>query len=321
MYPPEVAARLESARALGPRDVPLAGLGGIFEELHVELVEGDPTSSTAVQRSPVTGGRRDVRRVEVPADATEVAIHVVRERAWRIADFSVPGVTEERRTALGPMAGSGAAGRWPRGPHDGGHHAVDDSRELEARAASVAGADAAGLVGLWEWCRLAEWPGHGGENSVPPDMWGAYSAEQNRDIEVAFRAGQRSVAVSIGIREYEILFEGNDRGRQVDRGLKKRRFVRRRQVKPEEQEAAFRAAVEAVAKADPALADGECAICCTTFSETPAIPVVRLPSCGHHFHGACVQHLADKGSRCPFCRAEVDWAEALAPHAAGHMAV
>jgi len=180
--------------------------------------------------------------------------------------------------------------------------------ELEERAASIAQDDKEGLVGLWEWCRDAETHD---PSSLGPEKWAAYSADHNREIESAFRTGAEKADIVIGIRSYEVLFEGSTmHGKQVDQKKKKRRFVRRRAVPVQEKDAALQSGEAAVATAvaqDPSLAEKECVICAESFADTYAMPVVRLRECGHMFHGACVQDLADRRKTCPFCRAQVNW--------------
>jgi len=313
----------------------LAGLGGFLEGAVVDL---DTTGNTNNAQQRTQNGKRDVRRVEVQSGETSVVIHVVRERGWRISDGEIPGVTQERRLSLATgeiiLPQGGATGsREPTSP--GGHpghpskgkgkgkrtdrnfevqELTPEKRQARDQAVTqaIADSDARGLVGLWEWCRLPEVDEdvHG----VPDEMWGVYSEEQNTDIEAAFRQLELSIAVCVGIRSFQILFDRSDGGKQVDTAMKKRRFVRRRLVAPEEKLRMLQAAAEDEAAAlSPELADMECAICCTGFAETPSIPVVKLSPCGHCFHGACVQHLADRRKECPFCRAEVDWRNTLAP--------
>lgn len=288
-YPAPVSQRIEAAYlAGGSREVRLAGLGGIFECLVIDL--GTDDDDLAIQVNPMTGGRRDVKRIIFPDGQAELQLHVCREKGWRFADFSVPGLTEARVVRL---------------VEDGGPTEADK----EARFAAAEACDRDGLRALWEWCKLPVSDPH----SVPEDMWAVYGEEHNQAIEDAFRVGAPSVQISIGIRNYEITFRGVSEGRQEDKAMRKRRLVRRRTVTPTERE--FLLSTDTNATVDPDLADEECAICCVAFAETPAMPVVRLPGCGHCFHGACVQHIADKGGTCPFCRAEVDWAEALRPQA------
>mmetsp|Transcript_11662 Transcript_11662/g.26902 ORF Transcript_11662/g.26902 Transcript_11662/m.26902 type:complete len:338 (+) Transcript_11662:1-1014(+) len=301
--------KLEQAvRGRGSRQVSLAGLGlgPVYETLVVEL---GGQGQTPVQRR-VGGGKRDVRRFELQAGASEVRVHLFRERGWRISDEAVPGVTEEKVVPLAELASSLEAAAHAPAPER--HEFMGKFRhptpaDLEERAANVQRDDAAGLVGLWEWCRQAEAQDPG---TLPPDMWAVYSADNNEEIERAFRDGALKANVTIGIRSYEVMFEASlASGKQVDPRNKKRRFVRRRPVTAEERQASLQAAESAAASAfaqDPSLADAECVICAEAFADTCFMPVVQL-QCGHRFHGACVQDLADRRKTCPCCRAEVDW--------------
>merc|ERR1711974_473302 len=91
-----------------------------------------------------------------------------------------------------------------------------------------------GHVALWEWCRSAT-PGKD-LSSVPAEQWGTYTEDQNTAVEEAFSAGRSSTKVCVGIRQYEIIFDGPDYGQQVDHKMEKRRVVRRRLVSPAERE-------------------------------------------------------------------------------------
>jgi len=290
LYPAEAVARLERAHQGGAAvQVPLAGLGGHLEQVVVDVgMFGHP-----VQRNPLTHGKRDVRRLEVPLDAVEVKVNVHKERAYRITDVAIPGVTEERTVSLCT------------GSEEIGIQAAEPTEIIRQDwAEQIAAVAKPGTVGLWEWCRSA---GFAGLESVPDSCWGVYSGEQNEEIESAFLRGEPSVAVSIGIRTYRIVFDTVTSGRQIDHQFKKKRHIRRRVMTLEQREEVLRAAVEAIGTQDTNLVDADCAICCTSFSETPHMPVVRT-KCGHSFHGACVQHQADQRSTCPLCRADVDWA-------------
>lgn len=287
IYPHAVAERLEAEHerlSPGARvNVPLGGCGGVFEGASVEIGGGEPP----VQKT--SRGKRDVRRVEVPADASRVSLNVLFSRAWRISDEPHPG-NQERHVEVSRdcmiLVGGGA-----------------DDALAEERSQAVKAGDEKGLVSLWEWSRLPE--------LEAPSSWGLYGEEQVGLIESAFREGKRSVEVSVGIRTYEVIFEGSDGGKQVDRALHKRRLVRRRLVAPDQRDAELRAAAEAVAVTCAGDPEGECAVCCADFAETPTLPVVRLPECGHLFHCACIQEIADRGDPCPLCRGAVDWKTAL----------
>lgn len=335
-YAPEAAARLEQAHQSGAAavSVPLSGLGGFYEGAVVDIA-GD----SAVQRT--SNGRRDVRRIELLPGMEEVVLHVVREQRWRAVPEALPGFTEERRLNLrtgeaevvrvgeagGGGGASGSRAAPPRASWGGGDFrgkgggkgfgrapmvpdVTEEEHALRKKAISEAiqQGDAEGLVGLWEWCRLAAAEDF---DEVPAELWGVYSEEQNAEIEAGFRELKSSVKVTIGIREYEICFEGPVRGKQVDHALRKRRHVRRRLASPEDQRAMLLGAT--AAQLDGELAEMDCAICCAGFAETLSVPVVRLTPCGHSFHGACVQQVADRRGACPCCRAEVDWEASLRP--------
>merc|ERR1711974_124784 len=143
-------------------------------------------------------------------------------------------------------------------------------------------------------------------SAIPAEKWGTYSEAQNAAVEEAFRSGRPSVKTCIGIREYEIIFDGPSSAQQVDHKLKKRRLVRRRLVTPDERERSCRALCNSEETGDLA-----CSICVSTFAETPTVPRVKLPECGHIFHCVCIQHVADKRGQCPLCRSEVDWLAAF----------
>lgn len=305
-YPEAVQERLEAKHLEGgSREVPLAGLGGVFEHVGVDLGEGE---DQPLQFNVQTGGRRDVRRVEVSQHDQEVVVHIVQERGWRIADFSAPGLTEERRASLAGHPGGGDGGDGvPPSPSTKPFTAVDEVQEGADRAAQAAEDEKSGLVALWQWSKVANITD---PESVPEELWGIYSEEQNTDIEAAYAAGNSQAAVGVGIRTYEISFRGLAGGRQVDKGMRKRRMVRRRAVTVAQRDAVLSADAAQVTNENIDL-EADCAICVTCFAETPSVPVVTLPGCGHRFHGACIQQIADEGGLCPFCRATVDWDAAL----------
>merc|ERR1711971_276700 len=97
VYPRDVALRIEEALQCSRRKVSLAGLGGFYENATVELT--GTSTGRPLQRTR-TGGKRDVRRVQVPAGVQTLSIHIIKERGWQVADVCRPGVTEERRVPL-----------------------------------------------------------------------------------------------------------------------------------------------------------------------------------------------------------------------------
>lgn len=318
VYPPAVATRLEKGLADGAAVVPLAGLGGFYETAVIEFGgrSGGPTQRTA------NGGRRDVRRVLVAPGASCVCLNVVREGKWKIADFAAPGVTTEKRAALTGQAvpqgagdtpgvlvpGYGAIGGAIGGPLGGGGLGAGASgpqESPEARQEIIEADDADGKAGFWEWCKQPE---PDDVDAVPLEMWGHYSEAQNREIEDAYRKGDAGVQLCIGIRTYDLVFDAGGKARQVDRKMKKRRHVRRRALAADE---LYQLHLAQDSSNPGATEDDECPICSEAFAETSSMPVARLTECGHSFHAACVQQLADQRGQCPMCRAEVDWRTAL----------
>lgn len=304
VYPPEVAERIESAHASCRRSAPLAGCGGFYDNATIEFASEEPRIEH-LQRTAT--GKRDVRRIEAPARSAQITVSVVRERCWRIVEFEVPGVTEPRRIDISSVSVGGGHGA----PPVSSFSAASGSEDSAARKRSLAETDAKGLVGIWEWCRIPEPPN---PTSVPDKDWGVYTEEQNTLLENSYRAGLGSVTLELGIRTYDIVFDGGpDCGRQVDRVLRKRRYVRRRKVPPAERDGALAAASAAGGMMMKGDEEEECAICFSAFAETATMPIVRLPGCGHTFHGACARQLADKKAQCPMCRADVDWHAAFGP--------
>lgn len=306
VYPPEVAERIESAHAACRQRAPLAGCGGFYDNATIEFASEEPRIEH-LQRTAT--GKRDVRRIEAPAHSREVTVSVVRERGWRIVEFAVPGVTEPRRIDVSSVPVCGGHGA----PTVSSFSAASSSQDVAARKRSLAETDAKGLVGIWEWCRI---PGPPDPSSVPDRDWGVYTEEQNTLLENSYRAGLASVTLELGIRTYDIFFVDHkypDYSCQSDSVLRKRRYVRRRKVPPGERDSALAAASAAGGMMMKGDEEEECAICFSSFAETATMPVVRLPGCGHTFHGACARQLADKKAQCPMCRADVDWHVAFGP--------
>jgi len=247
----------------------------------------DLTTARFFQSTP-NRGFRDVRRLLVSPGETRLSLHRLQEGVWRIADdFVAPGITSEVSVPLtasdiltvADVSSTGAATSL-----------VDQTQSATSDA-----------VGLWEWCRMAE-PRLEELDQLPACCWGMYTEEQNQEIENAFQAKLCSVEIAVGIRTFEVVFDGHGRARQLDKKVSKRRFVRRRLLTSAEVQAARRSpAKKRIDSTD------DCPICCSSFAETPTLPVVRTP-CGHLFHGACVREIADRKDACPCCRAEVNWA-------------
>lgn len=325
MYPLAVAERLEKSLRDGASVVPLVGLGGFYETAVIEFSgrSGGPKQRTA------NGGARDVRRLLVERGASYLCVNVVQEGKWKIADFVAPGVTTEKRVPLtgqavqegaggtpgvlvpgygaigGGALGGGALGVGALGGGGFGAGPSHPQESPEERQERIEADDADSKLGFWEWCKQPE-PDN--VDAVPQDMWGYYSEAQNKEIEDAYRAGNASVQLSIGIRTYDLIFDAGGKARQTDRKMKKRRHVRRRALTAKE----LYDLHQAQDSCNPGEADdADCPICSEAFADTSSMPVVRLKECGHVFHAACVQQLADTRGHCPMCRAEVDWRGAL----------
>lgn len=277
LYPYAVAVRLEAARLLGVGYVALSGFGGFFENAWVELRNG----RLPVQRTPKGG--RDALRVDVSGTSSPARVLVGRQRCgrWRLRGDGTPDAWEQR--VLFSAADTVAA-----------------KEEGDAQTE---------VVPLWQWCRALPHEDPDTVARLPLTQWGLYSEEQNAAIEEALRAGRLSVPLTIGIRNYELVFE-EGYSKQKDRALGKTRLARRILVPPAQREALQRVPIEGARTAGLGEGD-ECAICCEEFEATRTVPVLRVPGCGHRFHAACAQQLADRNDRCPICRGEVDWPRAF----------
>jgi len=293
VYPRNIVQALETAFGANASQVSLRGFGSLFDDKTVIFDGGTSHGNKPIQRSSA-GGARDVRRIR-SGDA-EISIHVYRERGWRIADECVPGVTQEKKIHVVQQLDVAAS-------------STEDGLSIACRTAAAASA-AKGMEGLWEWCQIL---GAKDISQVPSDQWGLYTEEHNTAIEKAFAAGEPSVQICIGIRTYDIIFSGPTSGKQVDTKLRKRRQVRRCEVPKGEVSQRLEEAISNMQFTNSADASLEtCAVCYCDFADTPTMPTVQLPGCGHRFHGACVQQLADQRETCPLCRADVDWNAAFA---------
>jgi len=96
LYPRAAASRLEEAHHHRRTNVPLAGLGGKFEDAIVHIGQTDDGQS--IQQT--LEGRCDVKRIEVSAACTEITIDMSWNGVWHIADLAVPGVTEARSVLI-----------------------------------------------------------------------------------------------------------------------------------------------------------------------------------------------------------------------------
>mmetsp|Transcript_22805 Transcript_22805/g.65754 ORF Transcript_22805/g.65754 Transcript_22805/m.65754 type:complete len:391 (-) Transcript_22805:96-1268(-) len=280
VYPGHVARAIEAAWRRGDST---CALGPMFFDAVVHL--GDAPT----QRRQ--NARRDVRRVPLARLGAEVSLQVFQHRhGWRVAGAQEEGFAEEARAVI---------------PEDSAVPLAEDALLLvrsPVRATEPAPGDPEAVVPLWEWCKeLARSPE--ASRLLPEGDWGVYSAEQNNEIERAFAAGAAETSITVGVREYQIVFGQDGFAHQVDTRLRKRRLVRRRLMAPDKRDRRLQPPESITSMRG----QDTCAICCSTFSETASMPTVEVPRCHHIFHQACVQHIADNDRPCPCCRGEVDW--------------
>jgi len=281
----------------------------------VESIMGEEPK--AIQRS-MQGGRRDARRMVIHSGQRYVTLSLAQDaaRRWRICDLSMDDVTVGRTHSLPVM-----------------HHNLVDSGNLthstrsssargtqhglpvlhttpEERIAAWREGERQGLVALWEWCQLA---GMKQALEAPPALWSVYSEGQNNEIEQAFRTGEERAPICVGMRSYDIVFLSSIYAQQVDSTYRKRRLVRRSLMTTVQLHEAFATSALAMETLSQSVTiDQEmCPICCEYFQDTRLQPVAKLLDCGHVFHAACVQVLADRNSTCPACRSAVRWEETM----------
>ena len=144
-----------------------------------------------------------------------------------------------------------------------------------------------GETWIWEWCESLSLA-HASERS-----WHSYATEVQDALEAKWNASHDNFehAVTIGLREYVIdVVRTNPFFRQKDENMQKVRWVRRRFGRP--------------AAHSPTLTEDSdsCALCCETYGDTRHMPCIRLSSCTHIFHAACLQPLLDRHQPCPLCR-------------------
>jgi len=291
VYPGQIAVMIEKAREGGRSQ---CDLGSAFFGATVNF--GDrPDQRTG-------RGRRDVKRIAMEAQGGEIRVLTTHGRyGWRVAYdgngmdaiADVPADCAVDVTCLDETI-------------------AEEKRKL-AESAAVTAAQVAALqqqaaedstneLGLWEWCRHTGVSERSCE-TLPGSSWGVYSEETNCILERAFQAREKRASISVGIREYEVVFSAM-RGFacQEDSKLRKRRLIRRRVVTQDEYRKALTPDVVVTTRGEDT-----CALCAEKFSDTAAMPTVELPVCLHVFHQACAQQLVDEGAACPCCRREVDW--------------
>lgn len=274
-YPKEVSQLLELGLKRGDAAV---SLGDSFFGATVELSDGNFQQRTA-------RGGRDVQRLLLRRPEETVTLWVRQGRyRWSVVDAGTAGSQE--RVASMP------------------EEAVDLSKLEEQREREPPPPDDREGIALWQWCHELHVTPAQAEH-LEDCFWGIYTEQQNSQIEEAYQGAERQVEITVGVRQYQVVF-GPIPGfaRQEDQRLRKRRLMRRRWVSEED----FRRRMTQDLPASTEREQEECILCLCDFAETAHMPVVELPECKHVFHRACAQQLVDARGRCPCCRAEVDWA-------------
>jgi hypothetical protein len=156
----------------------------------------------------------------------------------------------------------------------------------------------------WQWCRTVPQTLSDAIPSlfnVPDDQWLLYPDQVDQTISQAYTAGEISVKINIGVREFLIKFTPDSiYAQQLDPIANKLRLVRRCVMTAEQ----IQNRLQMTSTINDA--DQTCAICLDTFQQTPYAPTITLP-CGHVYHGMCIQSVADTNKPCCYCRAEVNW--------------
>jgi hypothetical protein len=246
VYPGELAAEIEAAWQRGEATLDLgATIPGAM--LHFQEQPFQQTSR----------GRRDCRRVQLEFPGADASLHVVRRGTWKAVE------ADELGAELLHIAVS-----------------VEDVVQVACETAEDVSEDVSNLRGhdcdlqpLWEWCHIiGQYPQ--GSAELPPECWGVYSGANNDMIEKAFQAGQSRAEITVGVREYHIVFTDGGFAKQVDPSLHKSRLVRRRLVSDVALDAFLNPVVGAVARDEQT-----CSICCQKFNDTPTMPILELPGC------------------------------------------
>ena len=87
------------------------------------------------------------------------------------------------------------------------------------------------FVPVWQWCKQNEEELQGVHvTHAPESAWGIYMKETNEAIEAAFRAGNSSQVVVLGVHRVIIEMSKSGVGVQKDLSGRRQRFVRRQLV-------------------------------------------------------------------------------------------
>jgi hypothetical protein len=165
---------------------------------------------------------------------------------------------------------------------------------------------AADTLPVWQWCfKVPETCHYSTIYHSAEEDWKEYPRDINSSIEELYQDNAKTeISIEVGIRKFMITIPPNSIfGKQYDPIYKKTRIIRRKMIHDIK--------AEGIWNAMGAETDETCAICLDPMRETDQL--IRIP-CGHRFHGCCIQHLADVGDRCAYCRTEVNWEDVMRDH-------
>ncbi len=146
---------------------------------------------------------------------------------------------------------------------------------------------------FWQWCSELD------IQKATESSWIYYSDEDQERIENAFQSNECLVQINVGLTAIEIHFSSGSsvyhtQTRTSENGPRTR-WVRRVLLSNLEKS-------EIVTKLEAEQKKDICALCLSEFGDTLLSPTRKL-SCGHVFHGMCIQMNIERGhNTCPLCR-------------------
>ena len=144
---------------------------------------------------------------------------------------------------------------------------------------------------IWQWSSKVGCD----VNHIQENHWISYSKEDSDVIENGFKQNQTHVDISVGMKQYTIVFYDDSSKHksiyavQIDAHDSHRRRICRRAMRP------------ATSFQTPPRCE-TCVLCTEDFQDTAHIPWLTI-SCGHTFHGVCLERMImSNHDMCPLCR-------------------
>ena len=146
---------------------------------------------------------------------------------------------------------------------------------------------------FWQWCSDFDL------RRATEQSWIYYSDEDQEIIEDAFQSNESSVRINVGLTPIVIYFNTDSsvyhKQTRTSENGPRMRWVRRVFLSNLEKS-------NLVKKLEAEHKEDTCALCLNDFGDTPLAPTRKL-SCGHVFHGVCIQMNIERGhNTCPLCR-------------------